>query len=248
MIKNAFFITGTIAFILFSIFLVRTLSDSFAKPQNALKKEVSVSPTDSPSPSPTFSPVRIPTNANSGNEPVKFVTISIDEKRFKDTSKRIGPDKPDIQLIIFGDVYEPFTSRFFQQTYTKLRETYPNMQFVFHYASAVNQPNSIKMGSILECAARQGKFWENILPAISNNETLDTLTFLQQVDLDKIKSCITDESIKAVLLQSDAYADQMGIIGTPTFYLHNKKTNKTIQIQGAFPYETFEKAIADLQN
>ena len=65
------------------------------------------------------------------------------------------------------------------------------------------------------------------------------------IDAAKYESCVTDGAVAKSLEESMAKASSYGIAGTPGYLIVNRDTGKYVQISGAYPLETFVKAVRE---
>lgn len=65
------------------------------------------------------------------------------------------------------------------------------------------------------------------------------------IDSDKYESCATDGVVAKALEESMAKASSYGIAGTPGYLIVNRTTGKYVQVSGAYPLETFVKAVRE---
>lgn len=65
------------------------------------------------------------------------------------------------------------------------------------------------------------------------------------IDPEKFESCVTDGIVAEALEKSIAKASFYGIAGTPGYLIVNRDTGKYVLISGAYPLETFVKAVRE---
>jgi len=68
------------------------------------------------------------------------------------------------------------------------------------------------------------------------------LRFAQEIelDIDQWSDCMIDEKYSLIISNSSKDARELGITGTPAFFVIGPD-NKITRISGAQPYESFEK-------
>ncbi len=103
-----------------------------------------------------------------------------------------------------------------------------------------------------ECADEQGKFWEyhDKLFISQNGENQGAFAkdklkgFAADLKLDttKFNSCMDSGKYTSIVQQETQMASQLGVQSTPTFLVN------TTPVQGAQPFETFDKIILDAMN
>lgn len=65
------------------------------------------------------------------------------------------------------------------------------------------------------------------------------------IDAEKYASCVADGAVTKSLEESMAKASSYGIAGTPGYLIVNRDTGKYVLISGAYPLETFVKAVRE---
>ena len=111
--------------------------------------------------------------------------------------------------------------------------------------------DSVRAAHAAHCAGEQGKFWQyhNTLydnwggenNGWANQENI--IQFAQQVGLnmDDFIDCNANRKFEEKISASNADANTLGITGTPAFYIISTTNGQVQHIQGAQPYEVFEK-------
>jgi protein-disulfide isomerase len=163
-----------------------------------------------------------------------------------ETPKEIGKQDSTLTVHIWGDLGETYTKRFFENIFPQLFEEYKNeAQFVYHHRAFLSFEKSITLGSIGECAAAQGKFWENI-SAITNSDGSD-LMVVKNVDQEKLAACVANPTIKAIIDQSEKDGTNYGYSGIPTFVIQNtgKPGGYSIKVNGAQDISIFRRAMLE---
>jgi protein-disulfide isomerase len=145
-----------------------------------------------------------------------------------------------VVVVEFSDFQCPFCAEA-APVVEELRQEYgQRVEFLFkHFAL---HKNSEKAAEASECARDQGKFWEyhDLLFANQDSLDLDSLkSRASEIGLDRqmFDKCL-DSGEKYALVRADyQQAVQLGIPGTPTFFVNDKV------IQGVSSATDFEKVI-----
>ena len=99
------------------------------------------------------------------------------------------------------------------------------------------------------CAAEQGSFWQfhdlifaNQVRLFTNRAaniaaTMRTFAEMLALNLDQFESCVAEEKYQDLVFENQADASQMGVSGTPTFFING------VKVIGNQPYENFQEAI-----
>jgi protein-disulfide isomerase len=160
------------------------------------------------------------------------------------------PDAP-ITLIEFGDYQCHFCNVHFHNTEHNLLENYietGKVKMIFKDFTIIG-PDSINAAHGAHCADDQGKFWQ-YHDILYNNWTGENngwassdnlLRFAQEIelDVDQWSDCMIDEKHSKTIVDSNKDARDLGITGTPAFFVIGPD-NKITKISGAQPYENFE--------
>jgi len=93
-----------------------------------------------------------------------------------------------------------------------------------------------------QCAEEQGKFWEYHDILFENQAQLSTENYKKwaadlKLDLTKFNDCLSSEKYKVEVEQDLAEGQQLGVSGTPAFFINGK------MLTGAQPYATFRDEI-----
>lgn len=166
-----------------------------------------------------------------------------------------GSEKAEVNLVEFGDYQCPFCKRFFDQTEPQMMQEYVDSgkaKFYFLDVSIVGE-DSIILGQGAWCADDQGKYWEyhdymytNQGEENSGWGTPEKVKFMARnipgLDVDKFGQCLDDKKYESKSKQLTAFAQQIGLTGTPTMFVGDPQRGY-IKITGAQPYSVFKQVI-----
>jgi protein-disulfide isomerase len=170
-----------------------------------------------------------------------------------------GRPTAPVTLIEVSDYHCPFCRRHFQQTQPQLNTNYINagkVRHVFlHYPIDQLHPDAFRSHEAASCAADQGKFWElhaKLFEAPAR--TIEQLVPLGQaaaLNVDAFRACLENGRHSKEVKDSVARIQKMGISGTPAFLIGrtppgNEPMKISKVIEGAQPYEAFQKAIDEV--
>lgn len=153
----------------------------------------------------------------------------------------LGAADAPITIIEFGDFRCTYCKRFFDQTLYPLLDAYEGrVQFVFRDYPILG-PDSVQAALAAECADDQGQFWA-FHDRLYANQILTRDAFLQhatelEMDVDAFTACLDDQVHQAEIEADYVAAAQLGVTGTPTFFINGKI------LVGAQPYDNFVVAI-----
>jgi len=162
----------------------------------------------------------------------------------------LGSDDAPITLVEFGDYQCFFCNKFFHDTEQSILENYVEtgkVKIIFKDFTIIG-PDSIGAANAAHCAGDQGKFWEyhdelyNQWNGENNGWASDEnlVKFAQNIGLkgDEFEQCMSDGKYKQLVSASSTDAKNLGITGTPAFFVIGPD-NQITRISGAQPYEVF---------
>ncbi len=163
-----------------------------------------------------------------------------------------GDINAPITLIEFGDYQCHFCNVHFHNTEHLLLENYINngkVKMIFKDFTIIG-PDSINAAHGAHCANDQGKFWE-YHDILYNNWTgenngwassINLLKFAQEIKLniDEWSDCMIEAKHSQIITESSKNARELGITGTPAFFVIGPD-NKITKLIGAQPFEEFKR-------
>ncbi len=167
-------------------------------------------------------------------------------------SPMLGDPNAPVTLVEFGDYQCHFCNVFFHSTEDDILKNYVEtgkVKMIFKDYNIIG-PDSIRASHGAHCANDQGLFWEyhDILYSNWTGEnngwasSENLVKFAQEIglDMDEWSECVTNEHHSQTILASNEDAKNLGITGTPAFFVIGPD-GKTTRVFGAQPFETFEK-------
>jgi protein-disulfide isomerase len=150
---------------------------------------------------------------------------------------------PKVVIVAFSDYECPFCGRA-EQTMKNILAKYPGqILYIFKDAPLVEMhPHAYGAALAAECAKEQGKYWEYHDYLFAHQDQLE-LPYLKEyaqvlgLDTTKFNSCLESEKYKIHVDADIATAQQVGVTGTPTFFING------IMVIGAQPESTFTEII-----
>ncbi|MEO1439093.1 MAG: DsbA family protein [Chloroflexota bacterium] len=156
----------------------------------------------------------------------------------------LGNPDGEIVIVEFSDFLCGFCGRFASETLPVLMDEYGDqVRFVYRDFPVINPSASPVVALAAECAQDQGQFWEyhDLLFAntaqISGPESLFSFADELGMDIDQFQGCFEDATHMAEIEADSAYARELGLRGTPGFFVNGRFIN------GAVPIETFRQVI-----
>ncbi|MCK4967588.1 MAG: DsbA family protein, partial [Candidatus Aenigmarchaeota archaeon] len=153
-----------------------------------------------------------------------------------------GPNDAKIQIVEFGCYQCPYTL-LAESEMRKIRSTYPNdVHITFIPAPVPHHYNAVRAAEAAMCADKDDKYWEyhdvlfNNQPkfnnSLSSDKVLDVLEgFGRVVGLgNNFDTCLAKGHAADKIQKASEYSINIGIEGTPTFYINGVKTKKSIKL------------------
>jgi protein-disulfide isomerase len=169
--------------------------------------------------------------------PVFRTEISVAGEPFR------GSEKARVTIVKFEDFQCPFCKQV-QPTFDELLSRYNGKVRLVHKDLPLDSlhPQARQAAEAARCAYEQGKFWEyhDKLYANSPKAGADDLkSYAKEVSLnvDSFDRCFASGKYKAVVQQDLNEGAQLGLTGTPTFFINGR------EISGNQPLEAFEAII-----
>ncbi len=183
-------------------------------------------------------PAPTPTAAARSNTAYQRLSVETDD------DPAWGPEDAPVVIIEFSDYQCPYCGRFHTTTYQRLKEVYGDrIRFVYRdFPLTQIHPEALPAAIAANCAGEQGEYWAFHDKLFQNQANLSAdayLTFAQELglDMDAFRACLEDPAQKEEVLADQAYAAQLGVTGTPTFFING------IPLVGAQPFEAFQQII-----
>tara|TARA_Y100000996_G_scaffold12025_1_gene9607 strand:- start:354 stop:1151 length:798 start_codon:yes stop_codon:yes gene_type:complete len=165
----------------------------------------------------------------------------------------LGKSDAPITLVEFGDYQCHFCNVFYHNTEHEILENFVTtgkVNVIFKDYTIIGQ-DSVNAAHAAHCAGEQGKFWQYHNTLYDNwsgenngwasNENLRKFAQQVELDMDTFTQCNIDGKYAQLISTSNNDAQKLGITGTPAFYVISSNTGEVQRIQGAQPYEVFEK-------
>ncbi|MDQ1151767.1 protein-disulfide isomerase [Sphingobacterium zeae] len=141
----------------------------------------------------------------------------------------LGNGQADLTIVEYGDYQCPHCGKAHPVIKEMMAELGSQIRFVFrNFPLSEMHPYAKSAALAAEAAALQGKFWEMHDAIFENQNSLNDqwlLDMAQQLDLDmdKFRSDLNDESI-VDRVEGDFESGMMsGVNGTPTFFVNGQK-------------------------
>jgi protein-disulfide isomerase len=171
-------------------------------------------------------------------------------ERTQVSENTMGDPNAPVKIVEYSDFQCPFCRDFATEIEPALVEEYVNTGKVHFTYRSMGQwigSESVAAAEAAYCAGDQGKFWNyhDVLYANWNGENLGAFSSKRladfarylNLDMDEFNSCRSSNKYLDKVNQDRAEGDQLGVQGTPTFFINGKLYG------GSFGVEGFRQAI-----
>lgn len=159
----------------------------------------------------------------------------------------LGTSTPKITIIEFSDFACPYCQASFQ-TVEDLGVKYKNdIKIIFR--NFLGHDDSLDLATAAACAGAQNKFWEmhdQLFAQQGKITKTDYPQIAQEIGLNvnSFNTCLAANSSQAPITQDENVAKELGVTGTPTWFIDNQKS--IYKIPGMIPEADFSKTIDQL--
>lgn len=178
---------------------------------------------------------------------VPQIEIPTDIKRYDiplDDDPILGPADAPITIVEFSDYQCPYCSKWHQEVFKKLLETYKGqIRFVYRdFPLKSIHPDAVPAAEAANCAGEQNAYWEYHDALFSNKYGFGEQAYLQYatelgLNTEQFKTCFDERRYSDEVEADFQYAAQFGVSSTPTFFING------LAVVGAQPYELFTQLI-----
>ena len=154
-----------------------------------------------------------------------------------------GPADAKATLVEFVDYQCPFCGRFERDTMPLIEKNYGNrIRIVSRQFPLSIHPHAMGAALAMECAYKQGRFWQLHDRLFRNQDALDPSGLTRQatqagLDIAQLGTCEKSSTTKATIEKDISAGRNYGVTGTPTVFINGKA------LQGALPYPQFKAAL-----
>jgi protein-disulfide isomerase len=154
-----------------------------------------------------------------------------------------GPQNAPITIIEFSDYECPFCKKWTTEIWPQIEKAYPDQIRLVYKDFPLSQmhPDASPAASAARCADDQGKYWlfhDRLFASSSLSAQLyDSIASALGLNIAQWKDCINSNKYKADIEADYNYGAQLGITGTPTFFING------LPMVGAQPFSAFKQVI-----
>jgi protein-disulfide isomerase len=171
------------------------------------------------------------------------------QKVLTDPAAERGQANAPVTIVEFSDYQCPFCSRYISDAYTQIDEQYiqtGKVRYLFRDFPLPFHANAVVSAMAARCAGDQGKYWEmhDVLfekqddwASGDPSETFAGYARDLALDVATFSASLAGENYKAEIDADYALAQEVGVGGTPGFFINGKL------LVGAQPFSAFQKEI-----
>ena len=160
-----------------------------------------------------------------------------------------GDPKAGVVIVEFSDYECPFCSRYYEDAYMKMVDTYIDageVYYMFRDLPLGFHQNAKTSALAARCAGEQDKYFDMHDKLYENQQEWTTgevkaafVKYAGEIGLNvsQFTTCYDSAALNEAIEADAALAARIGATGTPTFYINGEK------LVGAQPWEAFESAI-----
>ena len=166
-----------------------------------------------------------------------------------------GDPEATTTIVMFTDIECPFCKRFHKDTYPSLKKDYLDtgkVRFVIRHFPLVFHPYADSAARAVVCARAESDdkarlLYESLIK-INTFETGSIRAAAKKagLDTDDLQTCMEAWNSRETVDEDAEIGVKANVSGTPSFLIIGP-TGVTKTITGAYPFETFEKALKDVQ-
>ena len=196
----------------------------------------------------------------------KLDTVNTDKRPVNTAPKQVklndgitlGDANAKLAIVEFTDYQCPFCARHNKTVFPQIKEQLINtgkVKYVMYDYPLEFHPQARLAAVAARCAGKQDKYWEMHDVLFNNQRGLNQDIYEKtardlQLDLSAFSNCLSDPAMTRAVESNMAYASQVGVSGTPKFFVGKIKDNiitDVITISGAQPFSAFSGAVARLE-
>jgi protein-disulfide isomerase len=151
----------------------------------------------------------------------------------------LGSEIAPVDIVIFSDFECPYCGDFARYTFPDVKTTLIDTgkaRIAYRYFPLPTHTYAYGAAQAAACADAQGKFWEyhDILYAHQDALAIEHLqSYARELGLDQalFDQCLLEEERASTVLADRALGLDLGVAGTPTFFLNGRKIAGSLTVQ-----------------
>ena len=160
-----------------------------------------------------------------------------------DDEPNVGSDDAKLTIVMFGDFACPYSRQAAFSVRSLVYQNHEQVKLIYKDFPLTDiHPEAEQASEAAACAGDQDRFWEMFDKIYQNQNNLSQDALIENarnLDLDicKFISCFNNADHQVEIAADYAEGLQLGIYGTPTFFLNGQKVN------GAIPTDILRSTI-----
>ncbi|MGH8566427.1 MAG: DsbA family protein [Gammaproteobacteria bacterium] len=194
----------------------------------------------------------VPTPAAAAPAPPVTIEVNLDPD-----DPILGNREAKLGVVEFSDYQCPFCQRFHTQTFPKLKETYIDtgkIRYIFRDFPLDFHGQAKGTAIAANCAGKQDRYWDMHHALFADQKRLgpalyEGLAGTLGLDVTAFLACTQDDEQGREVSGDSAYAQSLGVSGTPTFFVGRLEGGRLVQakrITGAQSFQAFAQVIDSL--
>lgn len=172
------------------------------------------------------------------------------KKRLLDSplSPVFGSIKPLLDIVMFCDFQCPFCGKAYPIIREFVARHQDSVRLTYrHFPNTEEHPQAFLSALTAECAKAQNKFWPMHDKLFQNQEGVSSETiprYAQEVGLNETSFglCLKEKVHEGVINKDLAAALELGVQGTPTWFVNGKK------VEGVIPLSVWEEMLTKVRS
>jgi protein-disulfide isomerase len=139
----------------------------------------------------------------------------------------LGPADAPVTIVEFSDYLCPYCQKA-EEVVAKVLDRYKGKVKFVHRDFLLGRPRSLPVAEAALCAGEQGKFWEFRHDLLSttgdwSDQDLEGRAGRLGLKTPDFKTCLASERNERTVLESSEGGQQLGITGTPTYFVNGRR-------------------------
>ncbi len=141
-----------------------------------------------------------------------------------------GPADAPVTIVEFTDYECPFCGQHARQVLPALLAPWGDtLRYVVrNFPNLVLHPRALQAAEAVECAHRQGRFWDyrallHELPLDLSTGRLASAAVQSAIDTTRFRACVEERATREVVALDLLAAWEAGVFGTPTFFVNGRR-------------------------
>lgn len=167
----------------------------------------------------------------------KLTKFSAADNEMKDGKRIYGSLDARFTLVEFTDLSCPYCKQFHSIAKQAIDQSDENMNWeLIDFPLSFHEPAASALAHAAECAAEQhgnAAYWAYIEEAFNHNQVSDVIPngYKMGLNPEEFKECVVTNKYMKEIEKDKAKGRQVGINATPTVYIVDNKSGKSVQLR-----------------